>query len=282
MEDVDIFLDTMVSNYNNAIQRQSQIEEYYKQHKSEPVAENESDQTSDQIIAMLEKYQRVSVAERNKMLKGIKLDADDVGATHMSERICGCRFTAKLIFTMILLHLTKPIGKRFETTYNTIFKQPLVEKIMFEYISSSRIDDIRNERHPHFYTLLPDTELCICVILSDNISEYGNLFSSEHNFVVFNRGDGNCNVLSSSWRGVGDVSTPISNKLEKYEDLKLRLMPENLRNKENAEDLFGSNINLTGNLEIIFISKEAFIALSGGKKKTKKRKKRKKRKTLKK
>lgn len=281
MEDVDIFLDTMVSNYNNVIQRQSQIEEYYKQHKSEPIAENESDQTSDQIIAMLEKYQRVSIAQRNKMLKGIKLDEDDVVATHMSERMCGCRFTAKLIFTMILLRFTKPIGKRFETTYNTIFKQPLVEKIMFEYISQSKIDDIRNERHPHFYTLLPDTELCICVILSDNISEHGNLFSSEHNFVVFNRGDGNCNVLSSSWRGLGDVSTPISNKLVKYEDLKLRLMPENLRNKENAEDLFGSNINLTGNLEIIFISKEAFIALSGGKKKTKKRKKRKKRKTLK-
>jgi len=279
--EVDIYLDTMVSNYNNAIQRQSQIEEYYKQHKSELVPENETDKASDQIITMLEKYQRVSIAQRNKMLKGIKLDEDDVVATHMSERMCGCRFTAKLIFTMILLRFTKPIGKRFETTYNTIFKQPLVEKIMFEYISQSKIDDIRNERHPHFYTLLPDTELCICVILSDNISEHGNLFSSEHNFVVFNRGDGNCNVLSSSWRGLGDVSTPISNKLVKYEDLKLRLMPENLRNKENAEDLFGSNINLTGNLEIIFISKEAFIALSGGKKKTKKRKKRKKRKTLK-
>ena len=213
------------------------------------------------------------------MLKGIKLDEDDVVATHMSQRMCGCRFTAKLIFTMILLHLTKPIGKRFETTYNTIFKHPLVEKIMFEYISQTEIDDIREERHPHFYTALPYTKLCICVILSDNISDGGDLFSSEHNFVVFNRGGGKCNVLSSSWRGVGDVSTPISNKLVDYDDLINRLTPENLQKEGNPEYLFGPDINLTGNLEIIFISKYAFIALSGGKKKTKKRKKRKKRKT---
>jgi len=61
-ETLDIYLDTMVSNYNNAIQRQIQIEEDYKQDKSKSVAENESDQ----IITMLEKYQGVSIAEKKK------------------------------------------------------------------------------------------------------------------------------------------------------------------------------------------------------------------------
>jgi hypothetical protein len=199
----------------------------------------------------------------------------------MDKTMCSCRITAKIMFVMLDLNITEPIGSKYERTYKDYFEDTNVNRIVDRGLNSTEIDEInswdRNPNiNPNISLLLPPPlpNLLIVQILKRDIRYDRNYYFPLHTFIIkiikiIN--ETTCEVFSSWFSGEENaVPTPIIFTRLSYADLKYLLTPPI---KPNI--LFGidNSLDVEPGVEIktIFISKAA-LTFQGGRKITRKRK----------
>jgi hypothetical protein len=201
------------------------------------------------IVTAVEKYMGQTIVQRSKMKSGIPFE----GLTEpskMSELMCSCRITSRLIFIMILSGVDVPYGPKF--SINSRFFEHAPRKIW----SMLEFGVTQKQLEPIYFEFVPQHKLFLVQIFKKYPDTGDNFYSNEHSFVIYNE-DGLCHVFSS-W--FDNKATPILyNKIPLHE-LMERLKLPNLLDDDNTNYLFGNN--LRGELAILFFPCEVFDPLA--------------------
>ena len=222
---------------------------------------------------------------------------EDEQINPMHKSMCGCRLTTRVIFVMLLLGINEPSGTLFMEKYERLFstEHPNITNRIMGGLNVKQISEIHGGSVQNIYSYLPQTSNLFIVQILKYIDFLQNYYPV-HSFIVMIYPDNMCGVVSSWYSGDDSVATSITYNKIPFEELQYVLTPdEGLLNNDYTDILFGKGNNLEGNLETIFISKEAIIGeagLGGGggrgrrkrtkkkrKKRTKKKVKRKKKKS---
>jgi hypothetical protein len=204
----------------------------------------------------------------------------------MSEIMCGCRQTAKIMFVMLHLKLQNPIDEVIEK-YNIFFnneRRNIINTIVNPGIMSPNptilthvIEDVGLGLHEGVYSSLsnPDAHkhrlFIVQVLRLIKTDFYGTpmligddqevVYTEVHTFIVIKIIDNMYRVLSSWYSG--DHATPIISTDLNYDELIYLLKPENLNG--SAKRLWGVGNNfddIAGDaptLETIFISEATIV-----------------------
>ena len=211
---------------------------------------------------------------------------EDEQINPMHKSMCGCRLTARVIFVMLLLGINEPSGTPFMEKYKSLFstEHPNITNIIMDGLNVKQISEIHGGSVQNIYSYLPPQTSNLFIVQILKYIDFLQNYYPVHSFIVMIYPDNMCGVVSSWYSGDDSVATPIIYNKIPFEELQYVLKPnEGLLNNDYTDMLFGKGNNLEGNLETIFISKEAIIGeegLGGGggrrKRTKKKRKKRKK------
>ena len=211
---------------------------------------------------------------------------EDEQINPMHKSMCGCRLTARVIFVMLLLGINEPSGTLFMEKYESLFstEHPNITNRIMGILNIKQISEIHGGLWSHIYSYLPPQTSNLFIVQILKYIDFLQNYYPVHSFIVMIYPDNMCGVVSSWYSGDDSVATSITYNKIPFEELQYVLTPdEGLLNNDYTDILFGKGNNLEGNLETIFISKEAIIGeagLGGGggrrKRTKKKRKKRKK------
>ena len=191
----------------------------------------------------------------------------------MHKTMCGCRLTARLIFTMIILGVYEPTPSVIKT-YDELFSMKqsnIVNTIMGKGLKNKQISDINKGLFQNIYSNLPLTKPNLFIVQILKYVEEFKIYTPVHSFVVILYEDNMCEVLSSWFSD--EYATPIIYNKLSLEELQYILTPQGLLNDHFTNFLFANNLD--GILETIFISMEAITdeqRLIGGSKKNKNKK----------
>lgn len=229
---------SMVTNYNDAILG-----------ADDPVSlENPPKPT----VLAVDKYLSQTVVSRTKMKSGIPF-AESNEPSKMSELMCGCRTTAKLIFIMIISGVYVPYGPEFSKNSEFFEHMPPIIFYILEYgVTQKQLETLPENI---YFELVPHHKLFIVQIYK-NFFDTGNLYSGLHTFVIYNEDgneDGLCHVFSS-WFDF--KAAPIIYRQIPFHELTELLKLPNLLDDDNTNYLFGNN--LRGELAILFFPCEVF------------------------
>jgi len=258
-------IDKMVENYNSSIEECSN-----------------NTLSADPIVCLVEvlSNRRIGTILRPRT-PALSLDDDDDYVPTMSEIMCGCRQTAKIMFVMLHLKLQNPIDeviKKYDIFFNNERRNiinTIVNPGTTSTILTRVINDVGSGLHEGVYSSLSNPgarkhRLFIVQVLRLIKKDlYGNpmliggevVYTEVHTFIVIKLIDNRYRVLSS-WYSGGDATPIISTDLN-YDELIDLLKPENLNG--SAKKLWGDGNkfdDIAGdapNLETIFISEAAIV-----------------------
>ena len=209
--------------------------------------------------------QRISLIDhRRPGRQSREPNSDDIEES-MFELMCGCRLSAKVIFTMLYLGISIP-NKRFYKKYKQFFENR-------NYASSILNDGIKEN---DLIRYLPGPRRSIFVL--NNLNQYspmhgkivigqilkksdvtGIMFSPYHTFIIVINDDESCNVISSWFDG--SKESLVTNKVKSLEELQEMLTIESLLDEKVFSELFGEGNKLflrssetKSNYEILFVT----------------------------
>jgi len=215
---------------------------------------------------------------RNIYRNNLDSDEDDVESS-ISERMCGCKLTAMVMFVMLYSNLQQPSGEKFKRNYDIFFnneKNNIINTIVNPGMMSTKlarvIDDISIGKIKGVYLSLPTSHRLFIVqvlrlVKNGNVAmtmKYGdgiyNVYGEVHSFIVIKLKNRMYRVLSSWHAGTGASATPIISTDIDYNTLESYLRPENI-NKEEVNFLWGKNNNFGDDTELVtvFISEDTII-----------------------
>ncbi len=208
--------------------------------------------------------ERISLLDNRRSGRRSRVPNSDDIEESMYNLMCGCRLSAKVIFTMLYLGISMP-NKRFYKQYKQFFENNNHANNIIsrgvnrpEDIKMFVLNDLRQ------YSPLYG-KLVIGQILKKS-RDTGINFSPYHTFVIVINDNGSCNVLSSWFDGLsgaGGKEHLVTNKVKSFKELEEILTIESLLDEKVCSDLFGSGnkLILTGsetksNYEILFITQK--------------------------
>ena len=232
-------------------------------------------------ICAVEQLERSSVGERVRALHseraiaaGNQLSSDEDEIDPMYKRMCGCRLTTRVIFVMLLLGISQPIGPDFMYIYGYLLNHYTTNKIMGGMYLSELPSII--ESNYYINDSLQFTPNLFIVQILKRFDRRESIYDliPVHSFIVVVYPDLSCGVISSWYGGFDGAATSlIYTKIPDparptefttgVEELQEQLSPEGLLNTEYTDKLFGEGNSLEGELKTIFISKEAIIGEQG-------------------
>ena len=257
---MDDLIEEIIFNYNNAIEGLC-------------IDSRDLSPLQNKMICSIENVlgqsigQRISLIDHRRPGKQSREPNSDDIEENMFELMCGCRLSAKIIFTMLYLGISIP-NKMFYKKYKQFFENHNYASSIFIY--GIRADDlIRNLPGPqrkifvlnHLNQYSPIYgRMVIGQILKQTV-DTGILFSPYHTFIIVINDDESCNVISSWFDG--NKESLVTNKVKSLEELQKMLTIESLLNEEVCAELFGEGNKLflsyresESNYEILFVTQK--------------------------
>ena len=191
---------------------------------------------------------------------------EDEQINPMHKSMCGCRLTTRVIFVMLLLGINEPSGNLFMEKYESLFstEHPNITNRIMDILNIKQISEIHGGLWSHIYSYLPPQTSNLFIVQILKYIDFLQNYYPVHSFIVMIYPDNMCGVVSSWYSGDDSVATSITYNKIPFEELQYVLTPdEGLLNNDYTDILFGKGNNLEGNLETIFISKEAIIGEAG-------------------
>ena len=215
------------------------------------------------MICSIENAMSQSIGERISLLDNRRSgrrprvpNSDDIEES-MYNLMCGCRLSAKVIFTMLYLGISMP-NKNFDISYKQFFENDnhanniISRGVNPEHIEKFVLNDLRKYK--------PDYGKLVIGQILKKSRDTGFNFSPYHTFVIVIN-DIKCNVLSSWF--AGGKEHLVTNKVKSFKELKEILTIESLLDEKVFSDLFGSGNKLIfkddedeSNYEILFITQK--------------------------
>ncbi|MGA0120649.1 MAG: hypothetical protein ACO3HJ_04260 [Methylophilaceae bacterium] len=130
-------------------------------------------------IIAVDKYHSQTVVSGTKMKSGIPF-VESTEPSKMSEMMCSCRVTARLVFIMILSGVDVPYGPEFSRNSRFFEQAPKLWNMLEFGITQKQLDE-------HIYLeFVPDHKLFLVQIFKKYPDTGDNLYSNEHSFVIYN------------------------------------------------------------------------------------------------